>query len=63
MNKTCILGYNVVYDSNDMVDFCEKDNIEYYPYKNNDNMSGIISGRNLERGLLMKSIELRQKSY
>ena len=58
-----IFDYQVFYDSNDMVDFCEKDNIKYYPYKGNMNMSGLISYKHLEKGLITKSIQLRQMSY
>lgn len=63
MNKTKILDYNVFYDKNGMIDFCEKNNVQYYPFKKNKNMSGLISYHSLERGLVMKSIELRQMSY
>ena len=63
MNKLVILNYNVVYDNNDMVDYCKKDNITYYPYRGDTNMSGMISSRNLEKGLLMKTIELRRMSH
>ena len=60
MNKTVILDYHVVYDSNDMVDFCKKDNVKYYPFKGDENMSGLISSRNLEKGLIMRTIEDNQ---
>lgn len=63
MNKTHILGYDVIYDNNDMVQFCEKDNIYYQPFKGGENISGLISGRNLEKGLIMRFIELRRMSY
>ena len=46
-----------------MVISCKKNNTEYYPYKGDVNMSGLISSRNLEKGLIMKTIELRQMSY
>ena len=63
MNKVQIFDYSIVYDDNGMVDHCKKDNVKYYPYKENTNMSGLISGKNLEKGLIMKSIELRRMSY
>lgn len=63
MNKTKIFDYNVVYDNNDMVDFCKKDGIKYHPFQRDNDMSGLISGKNLEKGLIMKTIELRQMSY
>jgi hypothetical protein len=63
MNKTSILGYDITYDNNDMVKFCKKGNEYFYPFKGEKNMSGLISGRNLERGLIMKFIELRQMSH
>ena len=63
MNKTKIFDYNVVYDNNDMVDFCKKDGIKYHPFQRDNDMSGLISGKHLEEGLVMKKIELRQISY
>ena len=63
MNKLHIMGYDVVYDNNDMVEFCKKDNIKYYPYRGDENMSGLISGRNFEKGLVMNFIELRRMSH
>ena len=63
MNKTRIFDYDIIYDSNGMVDFCKKDNIEYYPYKGDENLSGMISGKHLKKGLVTKSIQLRQMSY
>lgn len=63
MNNSNILDYDIVYDNNGMVDYCRKDNIKYYPYRKNTNMSGLISVSNLKKGLVMKTIELRQMSY
>lgn len=62
MNKTQIFDYDVVYDNNGMVIFCKKDGIQYCPFRGNENMSGLISGKNLEKGLIMKSIKLRRMS-
>ena len=63
MNKTRIFDYEIIYDSNGMVDFCKKDNIEYYPYEGDENLSGMISSKHLKKGLVTKSIKLRQMSY
>ena len=63
MNKTRIFDYDIIYDSNGMVDFCKKDNIEYYPYEGDENLSGMISSKHLKKGLVTKSIKLRQMSY
>lgn len=63
MKKQIIFDYKIIYDNNDMVISCKKNNTEYYPYKGDVNMSGLISSRNLEKGLIMKTIELRQMSY
>lgn len=63
MNKSKICDYEIIYDNNNMVEFCKKDDIKYYPFKGNKNMSGLISGRKFEKGLITKSIELRPMSY
>lgn len=63
MNKKQVLDYNIIYDNNGMISFCEKDGIKYYPFRRNENMSGLISCRNLEKGLIAKTIELRRMSY
>lgn len=62
-NNTSFGNYHVFYDNNGMVDYCEKDNIVYYPFRGEENMSGLISFRNLEKGLIIKTIELRRMSY
>lgn len=63
MNKSRVFDYDVIYDNNGMVDFCKKDNIKYYPYKGDENLSGLISCKHLEKGLVTKSIQLRRMSY
>lgn len=63
MNKKQIFDYDVIYDNNEMVVSCKKNNIDYYPFRGNENMSGMISYKTLKKGLIMKIIELRQMSY
>lgn len=63
MDKTSVFDYDIIYDENGMVDFCKKDEIKYHPFQKDNDMSGLISGKRLEKGLIMKTIELRQMSY
>lgn len=63
MNKKQIFEYNIVYDNNGMIAFCEKDNVKYFPFRGNKNMSGLISCKNLEKGLISKTVELRRMSH
>lgn len=63
MNKKQIFDYNIIYDNNGMISFCEKDSVKYCPFRGNENMSGLISCKNLEKGLISKTVELRRMSY
>ena len=63
MNKKQIFDYNIIYDNNGMISFCEKNNIKYCPFRGNENMSGLISCKNLEKGLKSKTVELRRMSH
>lgn len=63
MNNSDILKYDIVCDSNGMVDYCQQDGIKYYPFKKGINVSGLLSSSNLKKGIIMKTIELRRMSY